>query len=79
MSVLVAAVDAGSLSAAARRLRIPLATVSRNVSELERRLKTRLLERSSRRVSLTHAGESYVAVCRRVLEDLAEAERAATG
>ena len=79
MSVLVTAVDAGSLSAAARRLRIPLATVSRNVSDLERRLKTRLLERSSRRLSLTQAGESYVAVCRRVLEDLAEAERAATG
>ena len=48
MSILVTAVDAGSLSAAARQLRTPLATVSRKVSELEVHLKTRLLNRSSR-------------------------------
>lgn len=79
MSVLVAAVDAGSLSAAARKLRMPLATVSRKVSELEQRLNTRLLKRSARRLTLTDAGESYLAACRRILEDVAEAERAAQG
>jgi DNA-binding transcriptional LysR family regulator len=79
MSVLVAAVEAGSLSAAARRLRMPLATVSRKVSELERQLNARLLKRSTRRLALTDAGESYVAACRRILEDVAEAERAAAG
>jgi DNA-binding transcriptional LysR family regulator len=79
MSILVAAVEAGSLSAAARRLGTPLATVSRKVSELEGHLKTRLLNRTSRRLTLTDAGQSYVAACRRILEQVDEAERAASG
>jgi DNA-binding transcriptional LysR family regulator len=79
MSILVAAAEAGSLSAAARRLGTPLATVSRKVSELEAHLKTRLLNRSTRRLTLTDAGRSYVAACKRILEDVGEAERAASG
>jgi len=79
MSILVAAVDAGSLSAASRRLDRPLATVSRKVSELEAHLGTRLLTRSSRRLALTDAGQSYVAACKRILDDVEEAERAAAG
>ncbi len=79
MSTLLTVVEAGSLSAAARRLNTPLTTVSRKVSELETRLKTRLLNRSSRRIALTDAGRSYVAACKRILEDLGEAERAASG
>lgn len=79
MSLLVAVVDAGSMSAAARRLDIPLATVSRKIAELEAYLNTRLLHRTTRQLSLTEAGESYVAGCRRILDDIAETERAATG
>src|SRR3974390_1098169 len=79
MSILGGAVEAGSLSAAARRLRTPLATVSRKVSELEAHLKTRLLIRSNRRLTLTEAGQSYVAACRRILEEVDEAERTAAG
>lgn len=79
MSVLLAVVDAGSLSAASRRLGAPLATVSRKVLELEAHLETRLLIRSSRRMTLTDAGRSYVAACRRILDDVGEAERAAAG
>jgi DNA-binding transcriptional LysR family regulator len=79
MSILVAASEAGSLSAAARRLRIPLTNVSRKVSELEAYLKTGLLNRSSRRLTLTDAGRAYVADCKRILELVGEAERAATG
>jgi len=79
MSILVAAAEAGSLSAAARRLGTPLTTVSRKVSELEAYLKTTLLNRSSRRLTLTDAGRSYVADCKRILEDVREAERAASG
>ncbi|WP_087686925.1 MULTISPECIES: LysR family transcriptional regulator [unclassified Pandoraea] len=79
MSILIAVVDAGSLSAAARRLDMPLATVSRKVGELEAHLKTRLLHRTTRQLSLTEAGASYVAACRRILEEVGEAERAATG
>lgn len=79
MSILVAASEAGSLSAAARRLGIPLTNVSRKVSELEAYLKTGLVNRSSRRLTLTDAGRSYVADCKRILELVGEAERAATG
>lgn len=79
MSLLVAAVEAGSLSAAARRFGIPLATVSRKVSDLERHLNTRLLNRSTRRLTPTDAGEAYLAACRRILDDVGEAERAAAG
>ncbi len=79
MSILVTVSEAGSLSAAARRLGTPLATVSRKVSDLETHLKTRLLNRSSRRVTLTDAGQSYVAACKRILEEVGEAERAAAG
>jgi DNA-binding transcriptional LysR family regulator len=79
MSILVAAAEAGSLSAAARRLGTPLTTVSRKVSELEAHLRTRLLNRSSRRLTLTDAGQSYMAACKRILDDVDEAERAASG
>lgn len=79
MSILVAVVEAGSFSAAARQLKMPLATVSRKVADLESHLKTRLLHRSTRQLSLTEAGQSYVAACRRILEEVGEAERAASG
>ncbi|NGZ83138.1 LysR family transcriptional regulator [Duganella aceris] len=79
MSILLAVVDAGSLSAAARRLAMPLPTVSRKVAELEAHLNTRLLHRTTRQLSLTEAGASYVASCRRILEEIGEAERIVTG
>jgi DNA-binding transcriptional LysR family regulator len=79
MSIFVTAVEAGSLSAAARQLGIPLTTVSRNVSELEAHLKTRLLNRSSRQLTLTDAGRTYVTACKQVLEYVSEAERGASG
>lgn len=79
MSLLVAVVDAGSLSAAARRLGVPLPTVSRKVAELESHLKARLLHRTTRKLSLTEAGDAYVAACRRILEEVGEAERVAVG
>jgi DNA-binding transcriptional LysR family regulator len=56
-----------------------LATVSRRVSELEERLKIRLLLRGHRKLTLTDAGRSYVGSCRRIIEDIAEAERVAAG
>jgi len=79
MSIFVTVSEAGSLSAAARRLGMPLATVSRKVAELETHLRTRLLHRTTRQLSLTEAGASYLAACRRILEEIGEAERAATG
>lgn len=79
MEVVVAAVEAGSLSAASRKLGMPLATVSRKVSELEAHLKTQLLVRSRTRLSLTDAGAAYLASARRILEQVSEAERTAAG
>ena len=79
MSLLISVVEAGSLSAAGRKLGMPLATVSRKLSDLEAHLRTQLLTRSSRHLALTDAGASYVAACRRILEEVGEAERAAAG
>src|SRR5215467_4713898 len=79
MTVLIAAVEAGSLSAAGRQLGMPLATVSRKVSELEAQLRTRLFDRSTRKLTLTDAGRLYVVACRRILDDVDEAERTASG
>lgn len=79
MSILVAIAETGSLSAAGRRLNLPLSSVSRKISDLEAHLKTRLLTRTSRQAALTDAGSAYLVACRRILEDVAEAERAAAG
>ncbi len=79
MSLLLTAVEAGSLSAAARRLGVPLTTVSRRIADLEAHLKTRLLVRAARRLTLTEAGLAYVAAIKPILEQVGEAERAAAG
>ena len=79
MTLLVAAVDAGSFSAAGRKLGVPLPTVSRKIAELETQLNTRLLVRSTRRLTLTEAGAAYLASAKQILELVADAERAAGG
>jgi DNA-binding transcriptional LysR family regulator len=79
MAVLLAVVEAGSLSAASRRLRVPLATVSRKVADLEKHLRTQLVVRTSRRIELTDAGRAYVAAAKGILEQVEEAERTAAG
>jgi DNA-binding transcriptional LysR family regulator len=79
MSILVASVEEGSFSAAGRKLGVPLPTVSRKVADLEAHLKTRLLVRSTRKLALTEAGIAYVAACKRILEDIDEAESQASG
>jgi DNA-binding transcriptional LysR family regulator len=79
MSTFLAVVEAGSLSAASRRLNTPLATVSRKISELESRLRTKLFDRTTHKLVLTGAGSSYVDACKRILAEVGEAERAASG
>lgn len=79
MALLLAVVEAGSFSQAARQAKMPLATVSRKVADLEAHLGVRLLHRSTRQLSLTEAGQAYVAACRQILDAVGEAERAATG
>ena len=79
MSTFLAVAEDGSLSATARRLNTPLATVSRKISELESHLRTKLFNRSSRQLVLTDAGSSYLTACKRILADVTEAERTACG
>src|SRR5688572_30198572 len=79
MSVFVAVASAGSFSAASRQLRMPLPTVSRKVADLESHLNVKLFVRSTRKLVLTDAGQSYLIDCQRILEQIAEAERGASG
>jgi DNA-binding transcriptional LysR family regulator len=79
MQMLVTAVDGGSLSAAARELRIPVSTLTRKVADLEELLGTRLLIRTTRKLTLTDAGAAYVAAARRILELVRDQELDATG
>jgi DNA-binding transcriptional LysR family regulator len=79
MTVFLAVVDEGSLSAAGRRLAMPLATVSRKLAELEAHLGARLLNRSTRRLELSDAGRGYEQACRRILDEVRGAELAAAG
>jgi len=79
MSMLVDVVDSGSFSAAARRLRMPLTTVTRKISDLESALGARLLVRTTRKLSLTDAGVAYLAAARRIIDQVDEAEREVSG
>jgi DNA-binding transcriptional LysR family regulator len=79
MQILLTAVDAGSLSAAARELKIPVSTLTRKVTDLEEMLGTRLLIRTTRKLMLTDGGASYVAAARRILDLVREQEHEATG
>lgn len=72
----VGVVQAGSLSAAASRLGIPLPTLSRRLRELERQLKVQLLERTARGAKLTDAGSRLYQYASRGIEALVEAEQA---
>lgn len=74
MSTFVRVVEAGSLSAAARQLRISTAAVSRHVSGLEAELGTQLLGRTTRRLAMTDAGRRYYERCLRVLREVDEAQ-----
>ncbi|TCL71377.1 LysR family transcriptional regulator [Rhizobium sp. BK251] len=79
MSIVVAIAEAGSLSAASRKLGKPIATVSRKLAELEARLNTQLFRRTSRQMALTETGRSYIEACKRIIDDVADAEREVSG
>ena len=70
----VCVADAGSFTAAADRLSLTASAVGKSVARLEARLRTRLFERSTRRLALTDAGRAYYRTCVRVLADLQDAE-----
>ncbi len=78
MRVFTRVVEAGSFTAAALSLNSTTGAMSRAVSELEARLRTRLMNRSTRRLSLTPAGENYLLRCRQILSDVDSAEEEAS-
>lgn len=67
MAVFAKVVDLNGFSAAARALRVPKAAVSRAIAELEAELGLRLMQRTTRRLSLTPAGEQLLPHCRAIL------------
>lgn len=79
MSILLRVVEKGSFSAASRDLGMPLATVSRKVSDLESHLGAKLLVRTTRKLALTDTGAAYLAAARRILDEVGEAELTAAG
>ncbi|MDM0009179.1 LysR family transcriptional regulator [Variovorax sp. J22G73] len=66
----------GSFAGAARQMGLSAAAVSKNIAELEAHLKVRLINRTTRQMSLTEAGAAYVERLARILDDLAEADAA---
>lgn len=67
-------VEAGSFSAVSREMRLSQSTVSKQIAALEEYLKTKLLSRSTRQLSLTEAGQGYYERCCQILDELADTE-----
>src|SRR5271167_3247140 len=78
MAVFVAAVDEGSLSAAARRFGLSASMAGKHVAAIEADLDIRLMQRSTRQLNLTNAGRTYYARCKRILEEVDDANREAS-
>jgi DNA-binding transcriptional LysR family regulator len=78
MRVFVRIADAGNLSAAGRQLGLSLTSVSRQLIALEEALGTTLVERTTRHLALTEAGQLYYERAKQILEEVAEAERGLT-
>ncbi len=78
LSIFVAIVDEMSFTRAADALEVSKAAVSKAITRLEARLGARLFERSTRRLRLTEAGETYLGYSRRALEEAHEGDAAVT-
>jgi DNA-binding transcriptional LysR family regulator len=79
MAIFVDVVRGGSFTEAAKTLGMPKSTVSKRVAELEDRLGTRLLQRTTRRVKLTPDGAAYYEQCRRIVDEALEVDRMVAG
>lgn len=76
MAVFARVVEAGSFTAAARDLELSIPVVSKRIGELEQELGTRLLHRTTRKLSLTEAGSAFYQHCTRLVEEAKMAEEA---
>ena len=74
MTIFLKIVDTGNFTEAARQLKVPLASVSYHMRKLEESLGIRLLNRTTRKVSLTDSGRSYAERCRYILAEVEETE-----
>ena len=74
ITIFIAVAEAGSMSAAARRLGEPLANISRILAQLEEHIGATLIDRTTRRMAITDAGRIYLETCRRVIDALDGAE-----
>jgi DNA-binding transcriptional LysR family regulator len=79
MATFVAIIEEGSLAAAGRRLGRSPPAVTRILAALEQRLGIRLIQRTTRRLSATDAGQRFFVSCQRLLAQLDEIEQAAAG
>ncbi|MDX8505437.1 LysR family transcriptional regulator [Mesorhizobium captivum] len=79
MRIFVQVVESSGFAPAAKALHMSPPSVTRAVAKLEDQIGTRLLVRTTRSLKLTAAGEGYVADCRRILAEIAEAEANAAG
>ena len=78
MAVFVAAAEEGSLIGAARRFGLSASMAGKHVSAIEADLGIRLMQRSTRQLSLTDAGRAYYTRCKRILEEVDDANREAS-
>lgn len=78
MRIFIAAVEEGSFAAAARRFKLSSAMAGKHVSALESDLHVRLIQRSTRRLSLTDVGQRYYDRCKVIIEALDDADREAS-
>src|ERR1700709_1903371 len=74
LPVFVAAVEEGSIAAGGRRFGLSAVMAGRYLTALEKDLSARLVQRTTRQLSLTEAGAAYFARCKRILDELAEAD-----
>lgn len=74
IDVFVEVVEAGSFAKAAQRLRMPPATVSAKIARLESRLGVTLIQRTTRKLHVTDAGQTYFAYCSRALAEVRQAQ-----
>ena len=78
MAIFVRVVESGSFTGAAKALGLPKSTVSRKITQLEERLGVRLIQRTTRSLSLTDTGSAYHEQCSRILGEIEEANAAVT-
>ena len=78
ISEFTAVAESSNFTQAAKKLLISTAQVSRQVSELEKRLNTKLFYRTTRKVTLTEEGKLFYQQCRQILDSLDNAERSLT-